>query len=83
MQKFYDAPITPKCLQESVIVTWMLVAVDASSCSRMLSPLCRLHGPLVKCGSADLHIFKRVKCRWFLGFFCGRDGLNADADATL
>jgi len=26
------------------------------------------------CGSADLQIFKRVKCGWFCGFFCGRDG---------
>jgi len=31
-------------------------------------------GPPVKCGFADLRIFKRVKCRWFCDFFCGRDG---------
>jgi len=26
-------------------------------------------GPPVKCGFADLRIFKRVKCRWFCRFF--------------
>jgi len=33
---------------------------------------CLSVGPAVKCGSADLRIFKRVKCGWFYGFFCGR-----------
>ena len=27
-----------------------------------------IYRPPVKCGSADLRIFKRVKCGWFCGF---------------
>jgi len=31
-------------------------------------------GKMQICVSADLQIFKCAKCRWFCGFFCGRDG---------
>lgn len=31
-------------------------------------------GKMRICGSADLQIFKRVKCRWFCGFFADVTG---------
>jgi len=38
--------------------------------------VCHSGWPPVKCGSADMQIFKRVKCGWLCGFFLRKSRVN-------